>query len=515
MTRRFNAWSSLVFLSLIVAGCSHSHDEEASADDPISITKWTEKTELFVEFSAPVAGKEIPFAAHLTDLETFKPVSDGTLRISMTSSQGKQIDAEAKTPTVPGIYRPVLKLDEPGSYRLAFHRYRPGKQEVYDTIDAGEIEVAEKPQGKKESTETAQAKGITFLKEQQWRMDFATEPVGEKELSLLLQMSAEVKPAAAGHVQIVAPVAGRILIAAKGGAVPGQKIRQGEELAVILPLPSKNKVELDAELRMVNSELEATEKELERVEELYKDKIVPRKRLEQSQRDVAVQKARLEATRSQIGLIDGSGKFAPGSRERLSVRSPISGTVVAANITPGAQVEAGQHLLSIIDLDRVWIEGRLFEMDIPKIRKFERGTFMSAGLPEPFVLGQPKTRLVNIGSVIDPATRSVALILEARNEEGRLKIGFNGDLALQTGERIHGLAVPLSAIVDDKGIPVSFVQVAGESFERRELELGIRTEGFAQIKAGLKPGERIVTKGAYRVHLGSLSSQLPAHGHAH
>jgi cobalt-zinc-cadmium efflux system membrane fusion protein len=514
MTQRFYAWGIVAFL-LILSGCSHSQDKTDTTDDQISITKWTEKTELFVEFPALVAGKETPFAAHLTDLETFKPVSDGLLRVSLTSSQGKQIDAEARTPIVPGIYRPVVTVEEPGSYRLAFHRYDPGKQEIYDTIDAGEIEVAEKPQAKKESTETPQAKGITFLKEQQWRMDFATEPVGEKELSVLLKMSAEVKPAAAGQVQIVAPVAGRILIAAKSGAVPGQKVRQGEELAVILPLPGKNKVELDAESMTVTSELEAAEKELERVEELYKEKIVPRKRLEQSQRDVAVQKARLEATRSQLGLIDGSGKFAPGSRERLSVRSPISGTVVAANITPGAQVEAGQNLLSIIDLDRVWIEGRLFEMDIPKIRKFERGTFMTTALSEPFVLAQPKTRLVNIGSVVDPATRSISLILEARNEEGRLKIGFNGDLALQTGKRIHGLAVPLSAIVDDKGISVAFVQVGGESFERRELELGIRTEEFAQIKSGLKAGERIVSKGAYRVHLGSLSSQLPAHGHAH
>ena len=514
MTQRFYAWGIVAFL-LILSGCSHSQDETDTTDDQISITKWTEKTELFVEFPALVVGQETPFAAHITDLETFKPVSDGNLRVSLTSSQGKQIDAEAKTPTVPGIYRPVVTVDRPGSYRLAFHRYHPGKQEVYDTIDAGEVEVVDKPRATKESTETPQAKGITFLKEQQWRMDFATEPVGEKELAVLLKMSAEIKPAAAGQVQIGAPVAGRIMVMAKGGGVPGQKVRQGEELAVILPLPSKNKVELDAELRTVNSELEAAEKELERVEELYKDKIVPRKRLEQSQRDVAVQKARLESTRSQLGLLDGSGKFAPGSRERLSVRSPISGTVVAANITPGAHVEAGQNLLSIIDLERVWFEGRLFEMDIPKIRKFERGTFTTAALSEPFNLDQPKTRLVNIGSVIDPATRSVPLILEARNEEGLLKIGFQGVLALQTGERSHGLAVPLSAIVDDKGLAVAFVQTGGESFERRELELGIRTEGLAQIKSGLKPGERIVTKGAYRVHLGSLSSQLPAHGHAH
>jgi cobalt-zinc-cadmium efflux system membrane fusion protein len=515
MTRRFYAWGIFGSLLLIVAGCTHSHDEDAAADDPTSITRWTEKTELFVEFPALLVGKDTPFAAHITDLETFKPVSEGTLRVSLTSSKRKQIDAQARTPTVPGIYRPVVNVQEPGSYRLAFHRYHPGKQEVYDTIEAGEVEVVEKPKATKQSTETPQAKGITFLKEQQWRMDFATEPVGEKELLVLLKMTAEVKPAAAGQVQIVAPVAGRLMIGAKGGAVPGQKVKQGEELAAILPLPTKNRVELDAELRTINSELEAAEKELERVEELYEEKIVPRRRLEQSRTLVAVQKARLDAARSQLGLVEGSGNFAPGSRERFSLRSPISGTVVAATVTSGAQVEAGQNLLSIIDLDRVWIEGRLFEMDISKIRKFERGTFTTAALTEPFVLVQPKTRLVNIGSVIDPPTRSVPLILEARNEEGRLKIGLHGDLALQTGERIYGLAVPLSAIVDDKGLAVVFVQTGGESFERRELELGTRTEGFAQIKSGLKPGERIVTKGAYRVHLGSLSSQLPAHGHAH
>ncbi len=82
-----------------------------------------------------------------------------------------------------------------------------------------------------------------------------------------------------------------------------------------------------------------------------------------------------------------SGKVARRKAERFSLRSPISGTVVSANITPGALVEAGQNLLSIINLDRVWIEGRLFELDIPKVRKFERATFAAAALSEPLVAG--------------------------------------------------------------------------------------------------------------------------------
>ena len=413
----------------------------------------------------------------------------------------------------------MAKIDQPGSYRLAFHRYRPGSAEIYDTIDAGEVKVLEKPEPAAQTAESTQTKGITFLKEQQWRVDFATAPVGEREMSVLLKMTAEVKPAAAGQVQIAAPIAGRIVMAARGVPAPGQKVKQGEELAVILPTPNRNRVELDADLRSAKSELEAAEKELERVQELYKDKIVARRRLEQSERDVAVHQARLDAARAQIGLLDpsqaGSGKSSTAQAVRFSLGAPISGTVVAANVTPGALVEAGQNLLSIVDLDRVWIEGRLFELDIPKVRQFEKAWFAAAALSEPFALARPKARLVNIGSVIDPATRSVPLILEVQNDQERLRIGLRGNLSMPTGERSRGLAIPLDAVVDDKGIAVVFVQAEGESFERRELELGIKSDGYAEVKSGLKAGERVVTKGAYRVHLASLSTTLPAHGHGH
>ena len=507
--------SGLLILSL-AAACDHHHPEDEKEPEAISITKWTGKTEVFVEFAPLLVGKETPFAAHLTDLDSFKPVSEGTLKVTFTPPQGKEVAFEAAKPTVAGIYRPVAKIDQPGSYLLAFHRYRPGSPEVYDTIDAGEVKVSAQPEPASQAAESSG--GIAFLKEQQWRMDFATAPVGEKELAALLKLSAEVKPASAGQVQIAAPIAGRIVAAARGVPIPGQKVKQGEELAVILPTPNKNRVELDAELRSARSELEAAEKELERVRELYHDKIVARRRLEQAERDVAVHRAHLDAARAQLGLLDPNqpaAKGAAGQTIRFSLRAPISGTVVAANLTPGALVEAGHHLLSIVDIDRVWIEGRLFELDIEKVRRFERGFFSTPALDEPVALIRPKARLVNIGSVIDPATRSVPLILEVQNDQGRLRIGLQGDLSLPTGERSRGLAIPTSAVVDDKGVPVAFVQAEGETFERRELELGIKSDGYAEVKSGLKAGERVVTKGAYRVHLGSLSTTLPAHGHAH
>jgi multidrug efflux pump subunit AcrA (membrane-fusion protein) len=60
-----------------------------------------------------------------------------------------------------------------------------------------------------------------------------------------------------------------------------------------------------------------------------------------------------------------------------------------------------------------------------------------------------------------------------------------------------------------------FVQIAGETFERRPVTLGARAGELVQIAEGVKPGERVVTKGAYLVRLASLSTSVPAHGHVH
>ena len=75
--------------------------------------------------------------------------------------------------------------------------------------------------------------------------------------------------------------------------------------------------------------------------------------------------------------------------------------------------------------------------------------------------------------------------------------------------------VPEAAIVDDAGRPIVFVQREGETFERRAVTVGARSGDLVQVTAGLRPGERVVTKGAYLVRLASLSTSVPAHGHVH
>ncbi len=507
---------------MLLASCQLGDADapEDHAREPISITKWTTKTELFVEFAPLVAGKATPFAAHLTDLRTFQAVSEDVVITTLKGRDGQNITARPETPTSPGIYRPVLTPNQPGTYRLLFTRSHPDSQTVFDTIDVGEVEVVATQKdlpSPEEPEEESEEDAITFLKEQQWQIAFATQEVSARELWTALQLHAEVKPAAGAEVHITAPIRGRTLAVENGVPTPGQRVEQGEPLALLLPLPNKSGAELAYAVSATTSELEAAQHELARVQDLYANRIVPKRRLEQAQKNVEVFKARLSASRSELSLLNvnpaDATKIRKHSPEHFLLRAPMTGTVVTVNLTPGALIEAGRDLFTIMNLEQVWIEGRVFEADISKVRHVEQARFSAPALSMPLLLSPPDARLVTIGSVLDHRTRSVPLILAVNNSQGQLKIGMHGELAVPTGEVVHAIAIPVNAIVHDKGVPLAFVQMSGEMFARRELELGAQTNDFVQVRAGLTAGERVVTQGAYRVHLASLSSTLPEHAH--
>jgi len=80
---------------------------------------------------------------------------------------------------------------------------------------------------------------------------------------------------------------------------------------------------------------------------------------------------------------------------------------------------------------------------------------------------------------------------------------------------VDGVVIPSSAVLDEDGRPIAYVQVEGERFEKRGLTLGGTSGDQTLVRSGIKDGERVVTGAAYQVRLASLSTSVPAHGHEH
>ena len=79
----------------------------------------------------------------------------------------------------------------------------------------------------------------------------------------------------------------------------------------------------------------------------------------------------------------------------------------------------------------------------------------------------------------------------------------------------NALIIPVSALMEEQGNFYVYVQLGGESFQKREIKIGASDGENVQVLSGIEEGERVVTKGAYQIKLSSASGELPAHGHEH
>jgi RND family efflux transporter MFP subunit len=201
---------------------------------------------------------------------------------------------------------------------------------------------------------------------------------------------------------------------------------------------------------------------------------------------------------------------------QLPLRAPISGVVTAVKVVEGEFVDAARPLFTIMNLDRLWVEAKTSEYDLERATAAKAAQLTVAAFPgRSFSLVEPHARLIDVAPVIDPATRTITLRYELANLDRALRVGMFGEVAIEIGRATNVLAVPDSAVVDEDGRPIVYVQLAGQTYERRDVELGLRSAGFVEIKRGLAEGERAVVRGAYSVRLSSLSGTIPEHGHAH
>jgi membrane fusion protein, heavy metal efflux system len=512
------------FLGLILlTGCVQGNaNNPAQPTDPRpgeSITHITDRTELFVEFRSFVQDQDSPLAAHLTRLDTFKAREQGRVIAVLAGGGAPEERFEIAAPQVPGIFRPVVTPQHAGPRQLTLviesdafsDRHDLGTVTVFPDVAAA-IKRAE-------ASPPAKGNTITFLKEQQWRMDFATAVVATGSLRGSVTANGVLRARSDGEVYVTAPTTGRLITAGDDFLRIGMKIDRDQVLVTIASRLGNETdlASLELALERARLGLEHAKRERTRIEALFQQGAIAEKRVIEARHEAHVAQAEMAAAQrrmdqyrrvQQIQHADGPGGIA--------VRSPIAGTVARVDVAPGAFVEEGQKLFHIVDLDRLWLEVQVPEANIGRVQGTTGAWLEIDGFEAPFEVSPPTGgRVIALGGVIDPESRTVPLLFEVPNSDRVLRVGLSVRAHILTGETAPGPVVPLPAIVDDNGQEVAYVQVEGEAFERRSLRLGVRDGDRVEVLEGLRPGERVVTRGAYLMRLAASSSAVPAHGHAH
>lgn len=504
-----------IVAALILSACSKTPVPPVAAKSETpeirteAVTFWSSKTELFMEYPELVQGSDSRFAVHLTRLDNFKPVASGACDVMLIYADGSKESFHTAGPSKAGIFGVTVKPTKTGNASIEIRLTAPGLSDSHRVERATVYRsVSEAPTGDAPETEET----LKFLKEQQWALDFGTQLAEPSPLRESLQVPAEVTPRSGGEVSVTAPLAGRL--AGENLPVLGMRVTQGLMLATVIPPTSvpNDRASLDLAKAEAEAALDYARRDRDRASRLVDAGAAPAKRLDEARNAERTAEARVRAADERIRQFDASRSAeGAGGSAPFAIRAPIAGLIVEMSASPGANLKGGETLFRIIDTDRVYVSAIVPEADYPSIRKLTAAEIQIPGLDQP----RPVGRLISVGKVVDPATRTFPVVYEASNADGRIAINQTVTIRLFLSGATKGTTIPEAALVDDGGRPIIFIQRAGESFVRRPVELGRRQGGVVEITSGVAPGDRIVTRGAYLIRLSSLSSQIPAHGHVH
>jgi RND family efflux transporter MFP subunit len=525
-------------------GEGHSH--EGAEEKVAQVTLWTDDFEFFIEHRLLVVDNTTKFVTHITHVDTWEPRKEGTVTFVLRHGDDKPIEQVVEAPEREGIYIPTLTFPKAGEWNVSLVIPRNGQNRV---VELPPFHVYESLDEAFHANPSEPPDGIPFLKEQQWKVITATSPVVRRAMTEHLSLVGTISPCPEKRASVVPPLSGRIL-APQGGNLPriGDRVEAGQVLALIQPplagpdllsfLNNQTQIQsLQAEITAKAAEAEAeaarssvtlasAQRLAERIRPLRDSNAKSAREVEEA--EFALQKAQTdvasaeklkqtyEKVLAQLASKPSSIHVEDGF-PTIDLKAPISGTVVEVNAASGENIPVDRMVFGLLDSSSVFLEARMPESKLGQLTQSLNASFEVSEAPGVLLatLGEGGGRLVYVGSAVDPQSRTAPIIYEVPNPDGRLRIGMSVTVHLETKHTEEGLAVPKSALVDADGRFAAYVQVSGESFQKRDLETGIFDNGYVQILSGLSEGERVVTKGAYAIRLASVSTSIPAHGHAH
>lgn len=217
-----------------------------------------------------------------------------------------------------------------------------------------------------------------------------------------------------------------------------------------------------------------------------------------------------------LGLSDGDIAAINSADEKslsgaLAVRAPISGTVIEKHAVIGELVGPEKGTMIIADLSAVWVWGTVYERDLDAVIRQQAAGAIPVEITVPAYPGVTFRGEMNyVGATMDEATRTVQVRTVVDNGDRRLRPGMFCQAKIFLGSSEDVLAVPKEAVFSDEGTDFVFTHMKDDYYLRQNVKKGREFEDGVEILDGLKPGQTIVTDGAFVLKSDVLRSKMGA-----
>ncbi len=330
----------------------------------------------------------------------------------------------------------------------------------------------------------------------------AGKPADKDAVSLSAQQIADAgievgRPAiggVAGAIELPALVHGdpqgvQVVSATIGGRVVsltrnlGQSVRRGDALAII---ESREAASLNAEIEAARARSALAQSNLRREQRLFAERVSPEQDLIAARTAATEANIAVRLAQQQLSATGGSG----GALNRVAIRSPLSGQIIARSATLGQTVAADGELYRVANLSRVTIAASLSPADAGKVKLGTRVEVTSAGRRQ-------EGRVTFVSPALDETTRLVQVIASLDNAGGTWRVGepVTASILLPSiGD--HSITVPSTAVQSVENKMVVFVRTPS-GFKAVPVQAGRRNGDQVVITSGLTGSERIATTNSF------------------
>jgi membrane fusion protein, heavy metal efflux system len=318
------------------------------------------------------------------------------------------------------------------------------------------------------------------------------QPVRRGDLRLYRDFPATVQPNQNETAEVTALVRGRMVDV---HVDVGQDVEKGARLAL---LHSSELSLAQASYLKANAKQVEAQRAYERVKDLNKEGAVSLAEVQRWEAEMLSRRSEVKEARMRLELLgmhvediarlDRTHKV----QSSFPILAPFAGRVIERNVTRGEVVETTEKLFVLADLSEVWVMANIPEKDVRFIKASHKVDVHLAAYPHEVFPGT----ITYVGDVLDPATRTMKLRVTAPNREGKLKPEMFATVRVYSDPDPHALAVPTSAMLREKNMPMVYVQTSPGVFEARLVKLGEEGGDVVKVLEGLGDGDQVVVKGA-------------------
>jgi HlyD family secretion protein len=237
--------------------------------------------------------------------------------------------------------------------------------------------------------------------------------------------------------------------------------------------------------------LEKAERDHKRAQQLLADKLISQELYDDTKTTYELAKNALESAQRALAIVDEH-------LTKTEVRAPFNCTVLTRPVSIGQAVSGsdgfngGTEVLTIADLNAMIINAQVNQADVPRLKVGE-----TVEVTVEAVVGLHATGTVERISpqaIIKNNIKGYPARIVLKNVDERIRPGMTANVKIPVASAANVTAVPLAAVFTEKnpdsGLMERYVYVQqGESFEKRNVKVGVSDYSSAEIQEGLKAGE--------------------------